>query len=462
MRGPSRPGGRPLDRDIDTAVLAATRELLVEVGYPALTYALVAERARSSRPALYRRWPSKAHLVYDAVFPSDVDEGTPADLSFRAHLRSLVARIVASYRRPAAREAVPFLLAEIRDPERRSSIVDRLLAQAHEDFATRVTEAVAAGELAVGTDATLLLETVHAAALHHALAEPDPDPSYPDRLVARVLDATSPPAAWRDRTFTVDDGTKIAYRTGGRGGPALVFVHGWCSNLTHWAAQMDHFGRSHRVLAVDRRGHGRSATPAGGYTPARHAADLAEVLRRERLRDVVLVAHAGGGPTALCLADRHPELVRGMVLVDTNISGRTKLGRPHSPARSPLGRLVDHLSGPDAPARFEAMYRGFFSAHAGAVAERAVQDAMRVPLRVARADLASLAADSEGPARRFGAPVLWLTVEPADATRLHSIFASIHFGVVVGSGHFPHLEVPTQVHAMIERYLTLLSDRAPS
>ena len=54
--------------------MAATQQLLAEVGYDDLTLALVAERAGTSRPALYRRWPSKGHLVYDALFPSPGDE----------------------------------------------------------------------------------------------------------------------------------------------------------------------------------------------------------------------------------------------------------------------------------------------------------------------------------------------------------------------------------------------------
>ena len=476
MRSRSRPSGRPLDPAIDVAVLDATRRLLVEVGYAGLTYALVAERARSSRPALYRRWPSKAHLVYDAIFPSTSDEPPPDDPSFRSHLRATIGRIDASYRRPEAREAVPFLLAEIRDPQRRSSIVDDLLAQAHHDFAARVAQAVLAGELTAGTRADLLLETVHAAALHHALAHDAYDPTFADRLATLVVEgARSHPSpaerqpevrperiatTMRDRTLTTRDGTRIVYRTGGRGGPALVFVHGWCSNLTHWSAQLQHFASSHRVLAADRRGHGRSAAPARGYTAAQHAQDLLQIVERERLRDIVLIAHAGGGPTAVHFADRHPGLVRGMVLVDSNISGRTTLGRPHSVDRSPLGRLVDQLTGPDAPARFEAMYRGFFGPLAGAAGDAAVRDATQVPLRVARADLASLAADSEGAARRFQRPVLWLTAETPDVRAIRALFADVHFGVVAGSGHFPHLEVPAQVNAMIERHLTLIEARS--
>jgi len=462
-------GGRPCDRDIDVAVLAATRELLVEVGYPGLTYALVASQAGSSRPALYRRWPSKAHLVFDALFPSRIDDAPVDDPTFRAYLHAIITRVAASYRRPVARAAVPFLLGEIHDPERRRSIVDRLQVEAHRDFATRVSQAIVAGELVEATDPTLLLETVHAAALHHALGEETDDPEFAGELVALVLDGAptrpgrglgQPTCRTRDRSLVTDDGTRIVYRTGGCGGPALVFVHGWCSNRTHWDAQLGHFATSRRVGAVDRRGHGRSDVTTDGYTPARHARDLAEVVRRERLDEVVLVAHAGGGPTALAYADRHPDTVIALVLVDTFISGRTPLGRPHSAGRSPLGQLVDQLTGPDGAERFAATYRRFFSSAAGPEAEAAVRDAMAVPLRVARADLASLAADSEGPARRLRCPVLWLTVAPADIARLITVFRVVHFGVVVGSGHFPHLEVPDQVNAMIERFLTVVGPQA--
>jgi pimeloyl-ACP methyl ester carboxylesterase/AcrR family transcriptional regulator len=470
MRSPARTPGRPRDPDIDAAILEATRELLVEHGYAALTVGAVAARAGSTRPALYRRWSSKAHLVYDAVFPSEPLDALPRDTTFADHLRTLTERIVASYSRPLAREAVPYLLAEMREPQRRSSIVDHLLQQARSDLAARAATAVAAGELRPGIDSDLLLDLLHATALQHALSPAGHDDApLADRLVPLVLSGASPatgPGAespvprLRNRSLRVDDGTRIAYRVGGEGTPALLFVHGWCSNLTHWNAQLEHFARSHRVLAVDRRGHGRSDVASSGYTPTQHADDLAAVARAAGVHDAVVVAHAGGGPAALVLADRHPGLVRSLVLVDTNISPRSALGRPGTAGRSPLGRLVDHISGPEGADRFAAMYRGFFSEHAGPVGEAAVRDACAVPIGVARKELASLAADSEGPARRFGGPVLWLTVAPPDEARLRAIFGDVQFGVAVGSGHFPHLEVPDQVNAMIERHLLHLATRS--
>ena len=60
--------GRPRNPQIDEDVLRAAAELVVEVGYADLTIAAIAARAGTSKPAIYRRWPSKAHLVHEAAF----------------------------------------------------------------------------------------------------------------------------------------------------------------------------------------------------------------------------------------------------------------------------------------------------------------------------------------------------------------------------------------------------------
>ena len=61
--------GRPRDPRIDDSVLRATVELLGKSGYADLSVDAIAKRAGTSKPAIYRRWPSKAHLVHEAVFP---------------------------------------------------------------------------------------------------------------------------------------------------------------------------------------------------------------------------------------------------------------------------------------------------------------------------------------------------------------------------------------------------------
>ena len=252
-----------------------------------------------------------------------------------------------------------------------------------------------------------------------------------------------------------EDGVRIHYRLAGAGEPALVFVHGWCSNLTHWDAQVRHFAKHHRVLAVDRRGHGRSDAPDDGYTAAQHATDLAHVLREVGIEDAVIVGHAGGCPATMAFAQARPELARAIVLVDTFIGPRASLGRDVDGSRSGLGAMVHQLDTEHGSVAFEAMYRGFFSSHAGVAADRAVHDAMKVPLDIARAELASLAISTQAIARSLTQPVLWISVEQADEARLAKVFRDVQFGRVVGSGHFPQIEVPDQVNAMIDRFLAV-------
>jgi pimeloyl-ACP methyl ester carboxylesterase len=255
------------------------------------------------------------------------------------------------------------------------------------------------------------------------------------------------------------DGTRIHYRMRGRGAPAFVFVHGWCSNLTHWDAQLRHFGRRHRVLAVDRRGHGRSDAPAVGYAADRHAEDLAELMRSVAMRGAIAVGHAGGGPTTLALAAAHPRLVRALVLVDSRIDRAARLGDPSDPAGAALGGVAAALEDARGTDFLRELYGGFFSPHAGRAGRQALEDALRTPLAVAAAEIRSLAIDSEALARSLAQPVLWLSVGAADQAALAAVFRRVQFGQLVGSGHFPHIEVPAQLNAMIERFVATLPAR---
>jgi len=255
------------------------------------------------------------------------------------------------------------------------------------------------------------------------------------------------------------DGTRIHYRLRGRGAPAFLFVHGWCSNLAHWDAQVRHFARRHRVLAVDRRGHGRSGVSAAGYSAAQHADDLAAVMRRVRMRGAIAVAHAGGGPAALALAAAHPERVRALVLVDSRIGPAARLGDPGDPAGAALEAIAAGLERAEGRAFLRRMYAGFFGPHAGQAGSQALADALRTPLAVAAAEIRSLAIDSEALARSLAQPVLWLSVEAVDQAALAGTFRRVQFGQLVGSGHFPQIEVPEQLDAMIERFVATQGTR---
>jgi AcrR family transcriptional regulator len=120
--------GRPRDKRIDTAVLRATVELLGETGYAELSVDAIARRAGTSKPAIYRRWPSKAHLVHEAVFPlSDATE-VPDTGSLTGDVREMVHRTVAVLTTPTLHAALL---------ERFGGILSRGLTERLSDAATR-------------------------------------------------------------------------------------------------------------------------------------------------------------------------------------------------------------------------------------------------------------------------------------------------------------------------------------
>jgi AcrR family transcriptional regulator len=105
--------GRPRDPRIDSAVLRSTVELLGETGYAELSVDAIARRAGTSKPAIYRRWPSKAHLVHEAVFPINDATELPDTGSLVGDVHEMVRRTTAVLTTPAARAALPGLVGEM-------------------------------------------------------------------------------------------------------------------------------------------------------------------------------------------------------------------------------------------------------------------------------------------------------------------------------------------------------------
>lgn len=101
------------------------------------------------------------------------------------------------------------------------------------------------------------------------------------------------------------DATQIFYKDWGSGAP-IVFCHGWPLNSDAWDAQMVFFSQNgYRVIAHDRRGHGRSGQPNVGNDMDTYADDLASLIESLDLRDVTLVGHSTGGGEVARYIGRH-------------------------------------------------------------------------------------------------------------------------------------------------------------
>jgi microsomal epoxide hydrolase len=115
--------------------------------------------------------------------------------------------------------------------------------------------------------------------------------------------------------------------TGGPPSPTIVLVPGWCMPATIWRGQLAALGARWSTVAMDPRGQGDSAIPAGGYTADRRADDLHEVLQSHER--VVLVAWSLGVLEALQYVQRHGSTrLAGLALVDNSI------GEPPAPRGS--------------------------------------------------------------------------------------------------------------------------------
>jgi non-heme chloroperoxidase len=117
-------------------------------------------------------------------------------------------------------------------------------------------------------------------------------------------------------TITTKDGTTIYYKDWGKG-PVVTFSHGWPLSADAWDGQMLFLEQNgFRVVAHDRRGHGRSSQPSTGNDMNGYADDLAAVIEALNLTNVTLVGHStGGGEVVRYIARHGTKRVAGAVLI---------------------------------------------------------------------------------------------------------------------------------------------------
>lgn len=247
------------------------------------------------------------------------------------------------------------------------------------------------------------------------------------------------------------DGVRLAYDEAGSGGPPIMFVHGWGGDARHFEPQMEYFRRERRVVAIDRRGHGRSDVTEGPYTIPAIAEEVAWTARELGLHRPVLVVHSQGA-VGLEAASRWPELFSALVVLDAP-------ALPPPPVREAFAQMAVALRTPAYRDAIDATCDRMIFLPTDDKARRAKLHSglIATPQHVLASTWENfIAYDPRAAAAQCKLPLLYVgSVMPCDEAGMRALCPQIVIGRTVGAGHFHQLEVPDQVNAMIARFLKL-------
>lgn len=173
--------------------MAATRRLLARDGYDQVSIESIAKEAGVSRPTVYRRWPSKAHLVFDAAFEQAPDGELLMDSGhFDDDLHTFVRAVLAFWGEPVVEAAALGILSERRrDPALHIRTQQLLDARTRTAFRSLVRSGIAQGAVRADTDVDMLYQILIGTAFYAAQVEPREDlENFAERLCALVIQGT--------------------------------------------------------------------------------------------------------------------------------------------------------------------------------------------------------------------------------------------------------------------------------
>lgn len=190
--------GRPRDERIDRAVIDATVALLNEVGYAKLTFEAVAARAATSKPALRRRWPSRAHLVVDALAAVVGTAPTPDTGCTRCDLVEGIGTLGDAFPAKIGRTVLPALMADLaEDPVLDRVFLERYFHPRRATTAAALRRGIERGDIDPGADIDLLLDLLGAPVYYRVLFGHLPvNPGTAEQIVDTLLQGIATPT-WR-------------------------------------------------------------------------------------------------------------------------------------------------------------------------------------------------------------------------------------------------------------------------
>lgn len=254
-------------------------------------------------------------------------------------------------------------------------------------------------------------------------------------------------------------GAEIQYADRGKG-PTVLFLHGFPLSLRMWDDQEEALSTGYRIVRFDARGFGGSGVGDAVLTMGRIADDAAVLIERLRLGPVILVGCSMGGYAAFSFAQKHPGLLRGLVLVDT------RAGADSPEARKSRGDLAAKVMKEGAQAALDAFLpkvTGETTKKSRADVIARLKDMMLATSPQGISDgLHGLAArpDSTPILREIAVPTLVVHGEEdvimplAEAETLKKGIKGAELAIIPKSGHLPPMETPEAFNAVLRGFLS--------
>jgi pimeloyl-ACP methyl ester carboxylesterase len=255
------------------------------------------------------------------------------------------------------------------------------------------------------------------------------------------------------------------YELSGEGSPLVVLVHGFACDHTYWTAQVEALSEHHGVATCDLRGHGRTPGNPQDCSIETYGTDVVELSASLPGAPAVLVGHSMGCRVVLEAARQRPEVVAGLVLIDGSVTGMNDPEAAEEAMRQQIAAKGFRVFSADF---FRDMFPVSFE-RSEEIIERAGElpveigealfprlarwDAqhMNAALAAVRVPLLVIQSTSMGPTLRRESLQAGQSSPLLDRVRQYAPNGQIK--IVLGAGHFVHMEMAEQVNALLRNFL---------